>query len=406
MRRLLILLLIIVPAGGIQAQLSTRLQALGMENIRTAETDGTAFVSFENNTYRGTYRGIGKAVEAVMQDSLTTYKDIQLIITDNGIPQLCISLPEALITDYRTGRIGLREVYARMKLSYDTEEVTRRLQHTPEQNASVWKVDIVLYPELTLQNFTFDKLYSYELNFAPAAQWTLWKGGMLTAQVVIPLSTNKKGEAERIRPGVIALSQEARLGKHFFGRVAAGNFTDNRFGVQAEMAYRPTNGRWQLDAAVGSTSYSGVPDDEGWYISTRQRINASVGGSVFVPKLNMELAVHANRYIYGDMGVRGDCTHHFGEYAIGIYGMVVEGELNGGFHFAIPLPGKKRNHRHRVNVRLPEYYAAEYSMEPWGRYIDQRMGRTYHTRPDENRSQRLYQPDFVRYYLLKEYTGQ
>lgn len=44
------------------------------------------------------------------------------------------------------------------------------------------------------------------------------------------------------------------------------------------------------------------------------------------------------RYLYGDYGLRGDCTRHFGEYAVGVYAMYVEGEVNGGFHFAIPCP--------------------------------------------------------------------
>ena len=73
-------------------------------------------------------------------------------------------------------------------------------------------------------------------------------------------------------------------------------------------------------------------------------------GSLYVPQFNTQLDLQAGRYLYGDYGLRGDCTRHFGEYAVGVYAMYVEGEVNGGFHFAIPLPGKKWNRNHAVRM--------------------------------------------------------
>ena len=70
-------------------------------------------------------------------------------------------------------------------------------------------------------------------------------------------------------------------------------------------------------------------------------MNAALKASVYEPRFNLQFDLQAARYLYGDYGVRGDCTRHFGEYAIGVYGMYTDGEINGGFHFAIPLPGKK-----------------------------------------------------------------
>ena len=87
---------------------------------------------------------------------------------------------------------------------------------------------------------------------------------------------------------------------------------------------------------------------------------------------------------------------------IGVYGMYTDGEINGGFHFAIPLPGKKWSRNPGVRVRQADYFAMEYSMESWGRYADEKMGETYRTRPDENRSNRFFQPEYIRYFLIKE----
>ena len=233
-------------------------------------------------------------------------------------------------------------------------------------------------------------------------EMALWKGAELTAQVVFPVATNLKGQYKKIRPGVIALSQEFCFGKGFLGRVTAGNFTNNRMGAQAEMKYRTANGRLELGAMAGATVQSVLTDDEGWYISRKLRMNAALKASVYEPRFNLQFDLQAARYLYGDYGVRGDCTRHFGEYAIGVYGMYTDGEINGGFHFAIPLPGKKWSRNRGIRVRQADYFAMEYSMESWGRYADEKMGETYRTRPDENRSNRFFQPEYIRYFLIKE----
>ena len=41
------------------AQVTEGLKAIGMENIRCAQTPGMTTVSFENNVYRSTYTGVG-----------------------------------------------------------------------------------------------------------------------------------------------------------------------------------------------------------------------------------------------------------------------------------------------------------------------------------------------------------
>ena len=58
-----------------------------MENIRTIETGGTTVAAFEDNVYRGTYRGVGKAIIAGMEGMGNG--NLELVALDgNGIPQL------------------------------------------------------------------------------------------------------------------------------------------------------------------------------------------------------------------------------------------------------------------------------------------------------------------------------
>lgn len=337
MKRSLIIILLLALNISSYAQVAEKLQQLGMENIRCETINGNTMVAFENNVYRSTYQGIGKAIMAALEG--TDHGNVQMVVLDNNIPQLCITLPEKVITAYKEKQITITEVYRQMGIGYDTEEVMKKLKKIHKViNSSAGKIDIVVYPEVKLENSSFDRLYSYYVNLAPAIDMALWRGAELTAQVIFPIATNLKGQHEKIRPGVITLSQEFYFGKSFLGRVVAGNFTNNRMGIQAEMKYRTTNGRLELGAVAGSTVQSIITNDEGWYISRKQRINAAVKASVYEPRFNLQFDLQASRYLYGDYGLRGDCTRHFGEYAIGIYGMYIEGEINGGFHFSIPLP--------------------------------------------------------------------
>lgn len=387
-------------ATKMEAQVSARLQELGMENIQEVEVNGNTIATYENKVYRGTVRGVGKAIEAGL--SGMQQGSLQLVALDNDIPQLLITLPAGLVADYKSGKIAIDEVYRQMGLSNNAGTVIDVLKEDRTiDNASAWKTDVVLYPEVVLQNFSFDKLFSYAVNLAPAVELTMWRGAKLTAQVVFPIATNMMGNYKRIRPGIMALSQEMQLSNTVVGRVSIGNFTNNRIGAQAELNYRSGNGRMELGAKLGTTGYSGI-EKGGWYIGKKQYVNATVSGAVYVPQFQTQLKLQADRYLYGDYGVRGDCTRHFGEHAVGVYAMYVEGEINGGFHFAIPLPGKKRPTRKRVRVMQPEYFDWEYSMTPWGKYFQERMGRTFDTRPNENRSEQFFQPEFIRYFLLKE----
>lgn len=401
MKRNLLIILLLALTLSLQAQVAEKLQQLGMENIRTASVNGNTIVAFENNVYRGTYRGIGKAIIAALEG--VNGGELQMVVLDNNIPQLCITLPEKLITQYKDKQITLAEVYRQMGISYDTEEAMQMLKKAHKTiNSSAGKVDVVVYPEVKLENSSFDRLYTYYVNLAPAVEMALWEGAELTAQVIFPIATNLKGQYEKIRPGVIALSQEFYFGKGFLGRVAAGNFTNNRMGVQAEIKYRTANGRLELGAMAGNTVQSILTNNDGWYVSRKQRINAAISASVYEPHFNLMFDLQAARYLYGDYGVKGDCTRHFGEYAIGVYGMYTDGEINGGFHFAIPLPGKKWSRNRGIRIRPADYFAMEYSMTSWGRYVDEKMGQTYKTRPDENRSSHFFQPEYIRYFLIKE----
>ena len=119
----------------------------------------------------------------------------------------------------------------------------------------------------------------------------------------------------------------------------------------------------------------------------------------------LQLELQAGRFLYGDYGGRFDVTRHFSEYAIGVYAILTGGEHNFGFHFAIPMGGKRQRRNGFVRVRLPEYFNLEYSMQSYFKYWQEKMGRRYSTQPDENRSAHYWEPKFVEQYVSRILNG-
>ena len=127
MSRYLIVILLSAWSISLRAQVAEKLQQLGMENIQTVtEVNGNTTIAFEDNVYRGTYRGIGKAIEAAMEGMHGG--NLQMVVLEHSIPQLCITLTEKVITEYKEKQITIGEVYRQMGISYDTDEAMEVLK--------------------------------------------------------------------------------------------------------------------------------------------------------------------------------------------------------------------------------------------------------------------------------------
>lgn len=82
----------------LQAQpvrVSETLKELDMENISVVEKRDTITAAFETSAYRGIYNGIGIAIRHLV--IIPEIPTLQLLILDNALPQLCITIPAELI---------------------------------------------------------------------------------------------------------------------------------------------------------------------------------------------------------------------------------------------------------------------------------------------------------------------
>lgn len=366
----------------------SRLIAMGLEDVAVADEPDALYVTFTDNVRRGPARGLFEVFSLLRQMEIN--KDIRLIPQEDRVPQAVVTLPEGL-------PISAAEV------SLDVDEAYKKFRHAAAGNPSAGKIDIILYPQLMLNNAWYDKLYGAVVNIAPAVRVGLWKGASFTGQVIFPIWNNMDGEVDHIRAGMLVFRQELRLPKNIFLTLSAGNFNANRIGADLSMAYRTGNGLWETGINGGitgsSTFYGGK-----WEVTSWKRASGSAFLQYNEPGYNLQIRLAAHRYIYGDYGGRLDVTRHFGEVAIGLYAMYSGGEANGGFHFSVPLPGKKRMKPRAVRIGIPEYFDWEYEAQSGNEYAARKLGRYYETRPDENRNQRNYNPAYIKA-LLGRYAA-
>ena len=373
------------------------LKKLEMENISVVEKSDTITAAFETSVYRGAYNGIGIAIRHLV--AMPEMPTLQLVILDNALPQLCITLPAKLVQQYQSGEYTLDEVYRNMEMTTSTGTAMRRLKGIKREDSTFGKVDLVLYPGVMLVNNVTYKLYKAALDLQPALEMQLWKGASLRMQVSLPIVNNEDGKWDCVRMGFMDLRLDFRLANHWKGYLTGGNFSDDRMGVAAGVGYFSANGRWTVEGEGGITGSSHFYGSK-WEMSKWKRINGRLSVGYYVPEVNTLVKVEGSRFIYGDYGIRGTLSRYFGEYIVGIYGMYTDGAKNAGFNFSIPLPGKKRK-RHALRIMLPEYFAFQYDMRSGNEYAHRSLGESYNTEPRSVENSRFWQPDHIRYYLIR-----
>ena len=359
----------------------------GFEDIRVNIVDSVVYASVEPTAYRGTFRGAAIAL-LELGNYFADYSCMELLVTEYQIPQVAVHA--------RRGGEGWQ-----VNVDYATSPILKKLKGCPSVNNSAWRFDLTAYPMVSLDNHRFDVIYEYTISIAPTIEATLWPGNRITLMPVFPVATNvwKSKPEGYIRIGVAAIQQEARLGNRLKAQVAGGMFMGNLMGFDANLTYRAGKSlTFGLKAAVLGDAYV---DDNKYHFEKLDKVSVLGKASYYHAPTQLEAELTGGRFVYGDYGVRLDITRHMSDYAIGVFGILTGGEHNAGFHFAIPLGGKRQMRKGTFRLKLPEYYDMEYNMESYYEYAEQRMGRQVETRPDVNHTAHYWQAAYVEQYIRK-----
>lgn len=380
--------------AGDAAQLTARLAAAGLENVRTAVgDDGVVYAALENRVMRGTWRGAGLAL-TLMGETFPEAGSFVTVILDDGVPRVRVQA--------RRSAEGRWKVLA----DYDVDKVMHLLADAEEKNSSRGRIDITLHPKVSIDNHRLDVLCEYAVAVAPAFETSLWRGNRITLQPVLPFiggNLRRDNPLRYLRVGIADISQELLRGGRTGLTVAAGMFYPGYAGAHAEASWMAT-GELTLRAKAGLMGEA-VAGDGRYSFGKIDKLTVMAGGEWFEPRSRLQVQLSGGRFVYGDWGARMDVTRHLGDYAVGIYGVWSEGEHNAGFHFAIPMDRRYHGRRGRVRLRMPEYFGWEYEMVSYYKFVGEKMGRSYGTWADDNRSARYFQAEYIRLNLQRMMDG-
>ena len=252
---LIILLLCIAPCLTMMGQTKVAddvvnmLAEMGFENIGCVEDDKERIYVLQNTAFRANGVGIAKAVDLIQKNGLPTYKPCRIVVLDNNVPQLSLyyqpiigdSVPEAKREDW--------------KVSYELGSSWNKVRKEIElENSSLFKVDVLVYPGLSLKNLIITQIYQVLFRLSPAVEVSLWKGMKLTAQLRIPVYNDGYGALnDKVSPGFLTVSQSFRLPYNVFGRLTVGGFNFDRYGVDLNLMRPFKDERFSVMARVGYT---------------------------------------------------------------------------------------------------------------------------------------------------------
>ena len=315
------------------------------------------------------------------------------MVLDNNVPQISLlykpiigdSVPEASRRDW--------------DVSYDLGSNWNKAGKVKKKNSSLFKVDVVIYPELSLKNLVITQIYQVLFNLAPAIEVSLWKGMKLTAQMVVPIYNDGYPYLyDKVHPGFFGISQKVRLPYNMWGTFTIGHFSSERYGLDFQAVHHCIwDERFSLTGRIGYTG-AGYWNGFTMHYGTKKRFTWSLGAEFYWPRYNIETSMKVEQYLLGEKGVRVDMIRHFRYVSIGFYAMKAKGvKANGGFRFQIALPPYKYK-RHGYIPRITPSYNMGLAYNAGN---EQYYYKGYRAMPDDNiMHNNSFNPYFIKSELL------
>ena len=325
--------------------------SMGFENVRCTENENERIYTIENNVYKAQGFGLAKAIEIIQRQGLPSGKQCKVIVTHLEVPEMSLTYRpstnnESLSTSGNTS----------WETSYDIdgwEEVRKE----KTKNSSRYKVDLLVYPQLSYKNLIITQIYQALFTLNPAVEVSFWPGMKFTGQLIVPIYNDGYGiYQDKVHPGFITLSQSFRLPYNIKGKATLGYFNADRYGADL-MIFRPfkADERFSLEGRLG---FVGVGYWDGFklHYDTDMTWTWTVGANFYWPRYNTQFSLKGEQYLMKDRGIKFEMIRHFRYASIGFYAMKgKEANSNGGFRFQVLLPPYKQK-RHEFIPRVSTSY--------------------------------------------------
>ena len=325
--------------------------SMGFENVRCAETENERIYTIENNVYKAQGVGIAKAIKIIQQQGLPEGKRCKVIVTHLDVPELSLTYQPSNNTDsLATNGNTVWET------SYNVDG-WQEIKKEKAKNSSRFKVDILIYPQLSYKNLIITQIYQALFTLNPAIEVSFWPGMKLTGQLIVPIYNDGYSIYQnKVHPGFLTLSQRFRLPCNIKGKATVGYFNADRYGADL-MLFRPfkTDERFSLEGRIGLVGI-GYWDGFKLHYDTDMNWTWTIGANFYWPRYNTQFSLKGEQYLMKDRGVKFEMIRHFRYASIGFYAMKgKDANSNGGFRFQVLLPPYKQK-RHKLIPRVSTSY--------------------------------------------------
>lgn len=369
---------------------------MGFENVGYSEDEKELVYVLENSGYKLSGVGIGRAVDVIQANGIPKSKVCRIVVLNNNVPQISLYCYSKNDTDSGSG-VSRND----WQVSYELGDSWKSVQKAKRENSSLYKVDIVIYPELSFQNLIITQIYQVLFNLNPTVEVSFWPGMKLEAQVIFPLYNEYGSRYRQIREGMITVSQTVRLPHNVFLTGAVGTFSNFRWGADVRGKYIfEQDERFSLEGRIGLTGTSRMVNWR-WKVSPLKLITWSLGGNFYWPRYNTQLQLKLEQYMQKEKGVQFQMIRHFRHTSIGFYAMKTWNDrnngANGGFLFQVALPPYNQKRKGYIpRVKVSDYMGIRYNGGNEVRY-----GQTYKALPWDNvANDNRFNPIFIKSELL------
>ena len=308
----------------------------GFENVRWIEDEKECIYTIENNVYKAQGVGIAQALDIIQKYGLSTEKRCKVIVTHLEVPELSLT--------YHPNQCDTTNVADKRQweTSYEVGDSWSSIKKEKAINSSRFKVDILVYPQLSFKNLIITQIYQALFTLNPAIEVSLWPGMKFTGQLILPVYNDGYGYLQdKVHPGFITLSQRFRLPFNIKGMATIGYFSADRYGADLQLFYPFKDERFSLEGRIGSVAI-GYWNGFNLHYDTEFSTTWSLGTNFYWPRYNTSFSLKGEQYLMGEKGVKFEMIRHFRYASVGFYAQKAkEANSNSGFRIQVLLPPYK-----------------------------------------------------------------
>ena len=330
----------------------------GFENVRVgAAGPETLFVDYENRVFRNEVTAAG-VVLASLDTTLAEIDVLALTPKHRDLPICTIFVPLQRYREFIAGRLDADALAEALTIEKG-HDPSNKTQMTKQTASSLRRFDVTIRPATAFQLGNYDDRLKISLSLMPEISTTLWRGGRLLAQAIIPLHDEIGVYTDEVRLGRLALSQWLQLPGDGFAALSIGGFSPDRYGVAGEFNQFLFHRHIKLGAAA---EYSGflLRQNDYWNYSDLDRFTwRGFCNYIFTP-IDLVVGLQYAEFLMEDHGWQFEITRLYRDAEVAVYAAKTNVDKFGGVRLKIPLPPRRSARPGRIRLISPGYYQLGY----------------------------------------------